>query len=131
MVFSIEYGSHITFDTVYKAKEANIYIVSLPPHTSRTLQPLDVGVYGPAKKVWYKILQRFYRKSTQQTSKPAFPTLLKELYKEAFIKNLTTLSGFNKYGLCPLDKQRVPKFKIKPLINIDPCKQQYTNTRWQ
>ena len=28
----------------------SIYIVCLPPHTSSTLQPLDVGVYGPAKK---------------------------------------------------------------------------------
>ena len=79
VVFFDGHGSHITFDTAHKAKEATVHIVCLPSHTSSALQPLDVGVYGPAKKVWYQILQKFYRESRQQTvSKPAFPTLLKE-----------------------------------------------------
>ena len=56
MVFFDGHGSQITFDTAHKAKEANVHIVCLPPHTSRALQPLDTGVYGPAKKVWYLIL---------------------------------------------------------------------------
>ena len=47
-------------------------------------------------------------------SKPAFPTLLKKLYKEAFAKKPNNIFGFNKSGLCPLDKERVPKSKIKP-----------------
>ena len=116
VVFFDGHGSLITFDTAHKAKEATVHIVCLPSHTSSALQPLDVGVYGPAKKVWYQILQKFYRKSRQQTvSKPAFPTLLKELYKETSVKKPNnTISGFKKSGLCPLDKERVPKSKIKP-----------------
>ena len=78
MVFFDGHGSHTTFDTAHKAKEANVHIV-FPPHTSSTLQSQDVGIYGPAKKGWNQILQMFYRESRQQTvSKPAFPTLLKE-----------------------------------------------------
>ena len=130
MVFSIEYGSHITFDTVYKAKEANIYIV----FHHILLAPCSHWMLGSMvqlKKFDTRFCKGFTGSQRNRHQKPAFPTLLKELYKEAFIKNLTTLSGFNKYGSCPLDKQRVPKFKIKPLINIDPCKEQYTNTRWQ
>ena len=115
VVFFDGHGSLITFDTAHKAKEATVHIVCLPSHTSSALQPLDVGVYGPAKKVWYQILQKFYRKSRQQTvSKPAFPTLLKKLYKETFAKKPNNIFGFNKSGLCPLDKERVPKSKIKP-----------------
>ena len=122
VVFFDGHGSHITFDTAHKAKEATVHIVCLPSHTSSALQPLDVGVYGPAKKVWYQILQKFYRKSRQQTvSKPAFPTLLKELYKETSVKKPNnTISGFKKSGLCPLDKERVPKSKIKPSSTLIP-----------
>ena len=54
VVFFDGHGSHITFDTAHKAKEANLHIVCLPPHTSSTLQPLDVRVYGPAKKFGIK-----------------------------------------------------------------------------
>ena len=75
-----------------------------------------LGSMVQPKKVWYQILQKLYRKSRQQTvSKPAFPTLLKELYKETSVKKPNnTISGFKKSGLCPLDKERVPKSKIKP-----------------
>ena len=54
-------------------------------------------------------------------TKPAFPTLLKELYKEAFVKKPNNITaGFNKAGLCPLDKERVPKSRIKPSSTLIP-----------
>ena len=54
-------------------------------------------------------------------SNPAFPTLLKELYKEPFVKKpKNIISGFNKSGLCPLDKERAPKPKIKPSSTLIP-----------
>ena len=54
-------------------------------------------------------------------SKPAFPTLLKKLYKEAFVKKPNSImSDFNKSGLCPLDKGRVPKSKINPSLTLIP-----------
>ena len=91
-VFFHGHSSHITFDTGHKEKEANVHMFYLPAHT--------VGVYGPSKKVWYQILQNFYRESRQQTvSKPVFPTLLKELYKEAFVKKPNNISVFNKSAL--------------------------------
>ena len=87
VVFFNDHVSHITFDTTCKAKEAS----------SSTLYPMDVGVSGPAKKVWYQIWQKFYRESRQQSvSKPAFPSLLKELYTEAVIKQLDNIIWFQK-----------------------------------
>ena len=108
VVFFDGHGSHITYDTAFKAKEANVHIC-LPPHTSSALQSLDVGVYGPAKKVWYQILQKFYRESRQH------------FCKEAFVKKPNNIpAGFNKAGLCPLDKERVPKSKIRPSSTLIP-----------
>ena len=50
IIFFDGHGSHITHQTALRAKEEDVAIVCLPPHTSSALQPLDVGVYGPAKK---------------------------------------------------------------------------------
>jgi len=40
------HGSHLTFTTAEMAKDANITLICLPPHSSHALQPLDVGVFG-------------------------------------------------------------------------------------
>nr|XP_042897068.1 MFS-type transporter clz9-like [Parasteatoda tepidariorum] len=42
-------GSHCTLDAVLFAKDIGIVLVTLPPHCSHHLQPLDVGVIGPFK----------------------------------------------------------------------------------
>ena len=63
IVFFDGHGSHISRQTAVRAREEDVAIVCLPPHASSTLQPLDVGVYDPARKKWYGILQRFSRES--------------------------------------------------------------------
>ena len=35
-------------------------LLCLPPNSSSKLQPLDAGVYGPAKSMWRNILNNFY-----------------------------------------------------------------------
>ena len=114
------HGSHLTHQTAVRAKQENVAIVCLPPHTSSALQPLDVGDYGPAKKSWYGILQRFYRESRQKTvTKPAFPALLNTLYCTSFIgKPGNLVAGFKKAGLCPLNKDAVPSTKLVPSFTL-------------
>ncbi len=73
-------GSHLTYNTVKKAREEQIEIICLPPHTSHALQPLDVAVFGPLKAHWWQILLRFYRETYMAiVSKHVFPSLLKQL----------------------------------------------------
>lgn len=57
------HSSHITIQLVRKAVNNGITILRLPSHTTHFLQPLDVGVYGPVKKAWEKILISFSRKN--------------------------------------------------------------------
>ncbi|KAJ8952552.1 hypothetical protein NQ318_006916 [Aromia moschata] len=40
------HNSHRTLAAITKARQANIIMVSLPPHTSHRLQPLDCTVFG-------------------------------------------------------------------------------------
>ena len=49
--------SHISLQLVKTAKEKGIHLYCLPPHTTDKLQPLDVGVYGPIKQAWKKIMK--------------------------------------------------------------------------
>ena len=53
------YGSHMTYKTASLARENSITItiICLPPHSSHTLQPLDVTVSKPLKTKWHDILK--------------------------------------------------------------------------
>ncbi|XP_072389643.1 uncharacterized protein [Diabrotica undecimpunctata] len=44
--------SHISLASIKFAKENNINLLTLPPHTSHRLQPLDKAVFGPLKKYY-------------------------------------------------------------------------------
>lgn len=41
--------THVTIDVINKARDNGIVILTVPPHTSHKLQPLDRGVFGPLK----------------------------------------------------------------------------------
>ena len=41
--------THLSFKMISLAKEENVHILLLPPHTMNILQPLDVGVFRPLK----------------------------------------------------------------------------------
>ena len=45
------HNSHIIIETVELAKEHGLSLLTLPPHCSHKLQPLDVGVFGTFTKV--------------------------------------------------------------------------------
>lgn len=96
-------GTHLTYQTAYKAKGASVHVVCLPPHTSSVLQRLDIVVYGQTKKGWYGILTNFYRELRQKTfQKATFSFLLKNLFDQSFLNKPENLvSGFRKSGLYP------------------------------
>lgn len=41
--------SHLSLEVLDTAKESDVVILTLPPHTSNKLQPLDICVFGPFK----------------------------------------------------------------------------------
>lgn len=44
--------AHISFSVVKLAKDNHVILLTLPPHTSHRLQPLDRCVYGPLKRYY-------------------------------------------------------------------------------
>lgn len=53
--------SHINLESYELGKEKNVHIVSIPPHSSHRLQPLDLAFYGPLKKSFHAECDRFFR----------------------------------------------------------------------
>ncbi|KIJ57062.1 hypothetical protein M422DRAFT_98915, partial [Sphaerobolus stellatus SS14] len=48
------HGSHETNAICLIAIQSHIKMISLPPHTTHKLQPLDVGVFAPLQREWGK-----------------------------------------------------------------------------
>lgn len=44
--------THLSIDFIDMAAENGVVVVTIPPHTSHKLQPLDVSVYGPFKRLY-------------------------------------------------------------------------------
>ena len=89
----------MSYRILRKAVENGVTILKLPPHTSHVLQPLDVGVFRPAKVAWRKILDQFFKQSNFSTvGKAEFPNFIKQLHDspDAFKKQHAVAGFINK-----------------------------------
>ena len=102
------HGSHISLEIVKTARENGVIILKLPPNTTHVLKPLDVGVYGPAKTSWEKVLIAFAGQNLGSAlKKEKFPCLIKQLWESGFGEQ-NVKSGFAHCGLCPFDPCAIP-----------------------
>ena len=42
--------AHMSIDFIDSASENGVIVLTIPPHTSHKIQPLDMTVYGPFKR---------------------------------------------------------------------------------
>ena len=103
ILFLYGHHSHLGLEFIELAKSFNVHPFCLPSHTSHFLQPQDVGVYGPVKKVWKSILKE-YKVSTRASvvTRQAFPSLVKTLWDKGFPANHLK-GGFRECGLFPFN----------------------------
>lgn len=115
--------------------ENNIIILCLPPNTSHAFQPLDVGVFGPLKLEWKRILKRWFRESRlKKVDKAVFPSLVKQLIENVSKKN--AMAGFRGTGLFPFNREAIQHrivvhsnpSHIQPQQNPDASQQSSTET---
>jgi hypothetical protein len=100
------HSSYLTpeFDTFYK-ENAIIYLY-MPLHTSHLLQPLDVGVFGPLKRSYGKLVEGMMVARNNHINKEDFlhlyPPAQDKVFNQANIYN-----GFTGAGLKPLNEEQV------------------------
>ena len=74
VLFVDGHHSHLTLELIQYARSKGVHLFCFPPHLTHILQPLDVGVYGPAKAAW-KVILKDHKLSTlsQNVLKEDFP----------------------------------------------------------
>ena len=91
--------THPSFRLFFLAKEENIYILLLPPHTTNILQRLDVGVFWPITVNLSKFTDGLKLLSITKNYPPKNKTNFTAVLKEALDKTIclsTIKNGFKK-----------------------------------
>jgi hypothetical protein len=99
-----DHDSHLSLDGIELCRESGIIILSLPPHCSHKLQPLDRSVYGPFKKYVNSMFDAWMRSNPGKTmSIYDIPGVVRDALPLATTpKNIQ--SGFRVSGIWPLNR---------------------------
>ena len=97
------HSSHISLEAVSLCKAKGIVLLTLPPHCSHRLQPLDRAIYGPLKTFFNAAMDDFMR---MHPARPISIYDVGNLGGIAFSKAMTTtniISAFRSTGIYPID----------------------------
>lgn len=98
--------THISIAIINMAKENGIILLTLPPHTSDNLQPLDRCVFGPFKTQYNKAADRWM---LNHPGKPISIYDVAEIIGEAYPISFTPsniIKSFEVSGICPFNKNK-------------------------
>jgi hypothetical protein len=98
------HGSHVTMDFINYCDQNRILLVVLPPHSTHTLQPLDVAMFKPLAAAYSAELSEYLHRShglASITKGDFFPLFWKAW--EASFRESTILSSFRATGISPPD----------------------------
>ena len=107
------HSSHYNLEAVNLAKESDVILFTLVPHTTHEMQPLDTAVYAPLKTNWQDVCHR-YLQSHPGTIITKYQFL--QLFSEAWLKTMipsNIINGFKCCGIYP--------FNPKAVLDHDPC----------
>ncbi|CAK5274984.1 unnamed protein product, partial [Mycena citricolor] len=97
------HGSHEALELIDLARENNIILLLLPPHTTHKLQPLDVGVFGPFSRAWTEKCDDVVDDTTKEMPKEDFVKHYMDVRRQTF-KPATIQTAFRKSGLFPINR---------------------------
>ena len=86
---------------IHLALDTGMHMVSLPPHTTDRLQPLDVAFFGPLCTYYNEAMRKWMR---LHISRPVTVRQVAELFREAYSQGASlriAIKGFQASGLWP------------------------------
>ena len=108
--------SHASLTLTNWAKDHNVILFVLPPHSSHLTQPLDLGVFGPLKCMYNRECQAYMRNNPGiSVTKYAIAELTSKPYVKAMSpENLT--SAFKKAGIYPFNSSVISQEQVAPSV---------------
>lgn len=108
------HSSHESLAILELAIQNDIYIMSLPPHTTHALQPLDRSVFGPLNTAYNNACSDFLNENIlHSVNKWSFPGLLASAWQCA-VTEKNICSGFKSCGIYPFNPSAVDPQLLKP-----------------
>jgi hypothetical protein len=107
------HGSHLTMDFIEYCDQNKILLAVYPPHSTYTLQPLDVVTFKPLATAYSNEVAAFMERSQDLTSmsKRGFFPLFYRAWQATF-KETTILKAFEATGLSPFNPAPNTNFSI-------------------
>ncbi|XP_022342950.2 uncharacterized protein LOC111136409 [Crassostrea virginica] len=113
------HSSHESLAILECALANNVQILSLPPHTTHILQPLDRAVFGPFSAAYNAACSEFMSENPlNMVNKWSFPGLIKIAWEKSFTEH-NIQSGFQACGIYPLNKHVIPASGFAPSFPTD------------
>lgn len=106
--------SHKNYAALEFATNNNVIFLSILPHTSHKLQPLDVSVYGPLKK-YFEIEVNTFQKAHPGRTIGQYDVA--KIFTGAYLKAATpgnAISGFRASGIFPFNKHLIGDENFEP-----------------
>jgi len=101
------HGAHKTLQAINFGRDHGIILISLPPHTTHELQPLDVTFFGPLKANYNKECDKWMINHPGQRISQYD---LAGLFGAAFVQAATVqkaVNGFSSTGIWPFNPDRI------------------------
>ena len=90
-------------DVINRARANNVTLLTIPPHCSHKLQPLDVSFMFPLNTFYVAAVEKFLRNNP---GRALTQFQVSKLFGEAYLRAATpttAINGFRKCGICPLN----------------------------
>ncbi|XP_029343531.1 uncharacterized protein LOC100569966 isoform X2 [Acyrthosiphon pisum] len=108
------HSSHVDLKLVEIARNNNVTIILLPPHSSHLLQPMDLSVFKSIKTVWDQRLCSWNRSHQgQKLPKQDLSRIICSIWAQLDTKIIE--NGFRKAGIYPFNRNAVDKSKFDPI----------------
>ena len=89
------------------AKENDVIMLCLPPHTTYEGQPLDCGVFGPLKTHWLHVCHTYLQQNPGQViTRFQFSTLFLQAWSAA-VSPANIIAGFHTCGVYPFNPSAI------------------------
>ncbi|CAG7820157.1 unnamed protein product, partial [Allacma fusca] len=104
------HGSHISYQAVKFATKYNIDILTLPPHTTHKMQPMDISFFKLLRKRYGQALEDWLAKNTGLKPRTDnIRCIIKTAYQNS-CKESTMINGFRKTGIWDNDLGRPNRY---------------------